>query len=806
MKRSIHQVLQPESGIDGFLNFTLKLDLARVNGLTTIIVDRTGAMAEAMFDASRDRLLSLDARADNWTIWDDGLTQKQLQQFAAALLPHVKNCDQQQYAHARQLFVDSVTALGKRGFNANEALRFAVEGMPLGTVAELLAGTASAAVINERNDNAARSIRMLLADRMKGWVKDRQSTETVSVKRFAREATGGKFLFLVGDGRLGLALADMVAAELDAATSSAETAKPVVLAICDQWDDVPASLGRLMKRGGRFSGLRSVLESVTVAKTRFDETMLRYTWEYVPSARWSRVRPGWKPVRIGGCNLYPHSETTHILCVGAPGSGKSVVIKSLVEQFLAHFNGMIVYDKAGEMIREFYNPDRGDIILCPFDERSPNWSVWNDLRNVFDLEKMASAIDPLPDSGGEKFWAQNAQILFASVLQVLMSRGQLTNKAVVDAIARIPFPDLCELVVGTRAASFMNAAAEKTAVGIRSELASQLSAWEYLRDGGNQFSIVEFVKNPQGRVLFLSSRGDIHSMMKPLISLWVELVAQTLLSMGEDLTGSRRIPIILDEFASLHKLEAVGEIMAQGRKFGAAVVIGLQLVSQMNRVYGKDAAESLLGQIQTWVAMRTREASTADYLSKSYGDIRYKARNESRTMASADARDQVSYTSERKTESLLTAGDFISLPALGAYLASPEMPAVRIAVSPQYRDPPAGVDDYRDEKGYPLPFVIRRDLNIEHLLRRSRDVSTTTLAMSFVSPQQVEKMEAFSPAEFVNQATSETLRRIKRIAGGRYMEEYLDADSDGVAVELDPNQIRDAGLLSVDVDNLIVDA
>ena len=60
---------------------------------------------------------------------------------------------------------------------------------------------------------------------------------------------------------------------------------------------------------------------------------------------------------------------------GDPGSGKTSVLQQLLLQIDARKECAIVYDPALEFTSKFFNPERGDTILNPFDARSPYW-IW----------------------------------------------------------------------------------------------------------------------------------------------------------------------------------------------------------------------------------------------------------------------------------------------------------------------------------------------------------------------------------------------------------------------------------------------
>jgi DNA helicase HerA-like ATPase len=56
-------------------------------------------------------------------------------------------------------------------------------------------------------------------------------------------------------------------------------------------------------------------------------------------------------VTLAGIPLFREAETDHILVCGAPGSGKGVAIKELLDQIRARGDRAILYDPSGEYVQ-----------------------------------------------------------------------------------------------------------------------------------------------------------------------------------------------------------------------------------------------------------------------------------------------------------------------------------------------------------------------------------------------------------------------------------------------------------------------
>ena len=96
--------------------------------------------------------------------------------------------------------------------------------------------------------------------------------------------------------------------------------------------------------------------------------------EYIRGARFGSVSEVRRAVRgqkkgalsIGGVAVPEAFEPEHILLVGAPGTGKTNLITTMLEGVRKAGKRAIVYDTAGSFVEKFYRPGR-DILLNPLD-------------------------------------------------------------------------------------------------------------------------------------------------------------------------------------------------------------------------------------------------------------------------------------------------------------------------------------------------------------------------------------------------------------------------------------------------------
>jgi hypothetical protein len=132
-------------------------------------------------------------------------------------------------------------------------------------------------------------------------------------------------------------------------------------------------------------------------------------------------------------------ETRHHLFMGTTASGKTTAIKQVMIQARDSGQTAIIHDPTLEYIRTFYNPDRGDIILNPLDERAPYWSPGEEVEH--EAEALTIAHSLFPDQPKETpFFLNSVRKLFAHLLRYRPTSEQLvawmSNPSKIDELAK----------------------------------------------------------------------------------------------------------------------------------------------------------------------------------------------------------------------------------------------------------------------------------------------------------------------------------------------------------------------------------
>lgn len=92
---------------------------------------------------------------------------------------------------------------------------------------------------------------------------------------------------------------------------------------------------------------------------------------------------------------------------------------------------------------------------------------------------------------------------------------------------------------------------------------------------------------------------------------------------GEEITeGESEVPItmFLDEFANIGKIPDFETTISLARGRGVALWLGVQSLSQLNQTYGNHAAQTIISNCATKIALHGLDYQTAEYVSKSLGE------------------------------------------------------------------------------------------------------------------------------------------------------------------------------------------
>jgi hypothetical protein len=206
------------------------------------------------------------------------------------------------------------------------------------------------------------------------------------------------------------------------------------------------------------------------------------------------------PLTVAGVAVPFEDEAKHFKFMGTTGSGKSTVLRELLHPALLRGDRAVIADPDGGYLSRFYNCERGDVILNPFDARSAKWNLFAELRNSYDIDQLARAL--IPDRGSADItWTSYARTFFSAVTRQAQAAGINDVGELYRLRTAAPKEELKLLVEGTPAAPFLEEGSEKLFGGVRSTTADHVKCLDYIRaQTGEPFSVREWVS---GRRCFI---------------------------------------------------------------------------------------------------------------------------------------------------------------------------------------------------------------------------------------------------------------------------------------------------------------
>jgi len=260
-----------------------------------------------------------------------------------------------------------------------------------------------------------------------------------------------------------------------------------------------------------------------------------------------------KEIKIGDFVL-PDDES-NILVTGSPGSGKTNTIKHILPQVREAGQKAIVVCDANDVLPSQYQD--GDIVFNPFDTRFPNWDMWAELKAAYGFSSVANAL--IRDD-----W------FAADLLKVLLKKANNHDELVAlagllqvsgTAQAEAKHQDL-QAEIGVAIAKVQAAVNSLGHFAPKSSDAPKFSLREWAADANNS------------RWVFLPVRDDQLEILKPVLSLALELVANEVIQATpqNSLPIEKRQQFWFVQQGYLVSFDGAKRLMAIGRRYGVKTI------------------------------------------------------------------------------------------------------------------------------------------------------------------------------------------------------------------------------------------
>lgn len=411
-----------------------------------------------------------------------------------------------------------------------------------------------------------------------------------------------------------------------------------------------------------------------------------------------RARDLTTPITLAGIPLAPEDETKHFKFIGTTGTGKSTAIREMLSAALARADRAVIADPDGGYLDSFYDAERGDVILNPFDDAARKWNLFGEITTDYDVDQLARSL--IPDSGEpDQIWSEYARTFFIAVTQQAIAAGIKDDAELYRMLHLMPVSDLRILLAGTAAGPFLEEGNEKMFGSVRSVTSSAVRALKYTtRQQGRPFSVREWVRqgaprhtDAQGRVpsggrggvLFFPYKAGEIAALRSTISAWMRLAIFEAMNQGE---GDQRTWFIVDELDALGEIDGLRDALARLRKFGGRCVLGFQSIAQVSTTYGKGTADTIVENCGNSLILRcsaSERGGTSEFASKLIGQREVLHTTQSRSRKPTDWLASTTISEHVKIEPAIMASEIERLPDLEGFLKLASIPDwKRVTVTP----------------------------------------------------------------------------------------------------------------------------
>jgi hypothetical protein len=382
-----------------------------------------------------------------------------------------------------------------------------------------------------------------------------------------------------------------------------------------------------------------------------------------------------KFITLAGIPVTPTDETKHFKFIGTTGTGKSTAIREMLSAALARGDRAVIADPDGGYLSHFYNAERGDVILNPFEPDSVKWNLLGEITNDYDVDQLARSL--IPDSGGsDRIWSGYARTFFTAAVQRVIEGGITDDGEIYRLVAKGTLPELKLLLAGTAAGPFMEEGSEKMFGSLRSVTISAIESLKYtVKQQGTPFSVRGWVRQGAavrngGRsgVLFIPYKAGEIAALRSSISAWMRVAIFEAMNQGE---GDQRLWFIVDELDALGEIDGLKDALARLRKFGGRCVLGFQSISQVSSTYGKGVADTIVENCGNSLILRcsaSEQGGTSQFASRLIGQRQVVHLSESKTWHPGQWFSSKTTSEQRSIEPAIMASEIEQLPDLQGFL------------------------------------------------------------------------------------------------------------------------------------------
>jgi hypothetical protein len=420
-------------------------------------------------------------------------------------------------------------------------------------------------------------------------------------------------------------------------------------------------------------------------------------------------------ITLAGMPVAAQDETKHFKLIGTTGTGKSTAVQEILAGALARGDRAVIADPDYGYVRRFYDPDRGDVILNPFDSGARKWDLFGEIAEAYDVDQLARSL--ISDQGGaDRSWREYARTFFTAVTQQARVGGETRLEELNRLLLMADPEELRTMVEGTPAQPFLRESNARMFDSIRSVTSSAIGSLEHVaRQEAPLFSVRKWVqgKDASGGVLFMPYRAGQIAALRTTISAWMRLAIFEAMNQPE---GDQRLWFAVDELDALGQIDGLKDALARLRKFGGRCVLGFQSIAQVSGTYGAGEAQTIVENCGNTLILRcagSEHGGTSQFASRLIGQREVIRTTVSRSRQPYQWFPSITRSEHPNIEPAVLESEVEQLPDLTGFLKFASLPEwYRVRLDPERSAHRARTHDQQQARGFARDtFTSERDVS-----------------------------------------------------------------------------------------------
>jgi len=329
-------------------------------------------------------------------------------------------------------------------------------------------------------------------------------------------------------------------------------------------------------------------------------------------------------------------EVRSFSLVGAPGSGKTTVLNGMVDQAIAREDRCLIFDFKGDFMERI--PDRGKIVLSPWDDRALRWNLGADVSTEVQARLLSECLIPINPRESQPMWGNASRAILRAELHKLMAErtGTWGFCELGDALlADILCPDSDQVVqnlvrkYNPEAARIVQDLTSKTTLSVLIDQSAALGDTlllsrfdrELLRAGRTSLSVRDYLSGTgKSLPVLLPVHPDSRSLTAAFVSSLFSVASSVVTNFPDAKPSQRRIWLFLDEVPQAGKIPTITDFLVTARSKGCRTVLGFQTPSQIAEGYGEKTLETWDNATSVKVFLQCVGPEAKKYVSQSVGE------------------------------------------------------------------------------------------------------------------------------------------------------------------------------------------